>query len=59
MQPGYTLTAAASAFAGKKAKTAKNILDKTALTTIIAAPALQFLQAEKRKHVRTTDLTSY
>ncbi len=51
-------TAATSAFASKKLKTSKNVLDKRALAASIAAPALQFLQAEKRKHVRRIGLTS-
>ncbi len=53
-----TPAAAASAFASKKAKTAKNILDKRALAAGIAAPVLRFLQVKKRKHIRTTGLTS-
>ncbi len=53
-----TPAAAGFTFASKKAKTAKNVLDKKALAAGIAAPTLRFLQAEKRKHVRTTGLTS-
>ncbi len=41
----------------KKAKTAKDVLDKKAAASI-AAPTLQFLQAEKQKHVCTTGLNS-
>ena len=41
--------AAASTFAIKKAKMAKNVFDKKAAAAGIAAPALQFLQAEKQK----------
>ena len=50
--------AAGPAFAIEKAKTAKDVLDKKALAAAgTAAPALQFLRAEKRKDVYATNLT--
>lgn len=54
-----TPVAVTSVFAIKKAKTAKNILDKRAFATSIAVLALQFLQIKKQRYVRTTGPTSY
>lgn len=45
-------------FTIKNPKTAKNVLDKRALAAGIATPALQFLQTEKRKYVRSNSQTS-
>lgn len=51
--------ATTSVFAMKKAKTAKNVLDKKVLAAGITVLALQFLQAEKQKHLRIIGVTSY
>lgn len=47
-------------FVIKKAKTAKNILDKKAFATgiFIVTTALQFLKTKKQKHIRATGFTS-
>ncbi len=51
-----TPTAAVLAFTIKKAKTAKDVLDKKAPAAGIATPALRFLQAEKQtQQVYTCD----